>query len=185
MISQHDIERMTSAGQISEEDVLLMRREMFGDDYRISTEEAEALFKLNDACDGVCNSWSDFFVEAIVDYVSGQSEPKGYVGDAHADWLIEKVSVSGVVKTATELEMIVKLMEKSHQVPEQLEVFAMEQVKNAVLSGEGVTRAGEELEPGHIGRAEVELLRRILYACGSDDSAAISKQRSRSPLRYQ
>jgi hypothetical protein len=174
MISQHDLDRIKSSGRISDEDVLAMRREMYGDDHRINVEEAEALFALNDACEGVSNAWTDFFVEAIVDFVSGQSEPQGYVSVSHADWLIDKISASGIVKTATELELVVKVMEKSRRVPEALEVFTMQQVRHAVLNGDGVTRTGQELQPGHIGRGEVELLRRVLYACGGDDSAAIS-----------
>jgi hypothetical protein len=175
MISQSEIDKLIAKGRIDENDVLALRRNMYGDDYRISEEEANALFSINDACDGCDSTWPQFFIESIVDFVISQSEPKGYVSQAHADWLITRASSFGIVKSATEIEMLIKLMEAAHQVPKNLEFFVMRQVKQAVLSGDGVTRSGEDLVPGKIGCAEVELLRRILHACGGDDSAAISR----------
>ncbi|MGI9462898.1 MAG: hypothetical protein ACR2OM_03110 [Aestuariivirgaceae bacterium] len=176
MISQIDLDKLIARGEIGADDVLMLRRSMNGDDHRISVEEAEALFKINDACEGRGNEWPDFFAEAIVDFLVNQGDPRGYVSDAHADWFIANISSSGVVKTTTELEALVKILEAAHQAPEKLETFAMEQVKLAVMSGQGPTRRGEDLQPGHIGRAEVELLRRVLYACGSDQAVAISRK---------
>lgn len=176
MISQAELDKLMAKGEIRADDVLTLRRAMNGDDNRISADEAKALFQINDSCEGNGNEWADFFVEALVDYLVNQADPKGYVSDAHADWLMAQISVSGVVKTTTELEALVKIMEAAYRVPERLEVFAMEQVKLAVLSGEGPTRHGNDLQPGHIGRAEVELLRRILYACGGDEAVAISRR---------
>ena len=175
MISQAELDKLIAKGKIDANDVLLLRRAMNGDDHRISAKEAEALFQINDACQGKGNEWPDFFVEALVDFLVNQADPRGYVSQAHADWLIAHISSSGVAKSATELEALVKVMEAAHSVPENLEVFAMEQVKQAVLSGQGPTRHGEELQAGQIGRAEVDILRRVLYACGSDDAVAISR----------
>ena len=110
MISQADFGRLVAEGEIDDEDVLALRRVMFGDDYRISAEEAAAIFALNDACEGTSNAWAIFFVESITDYVV-QSEPEGYMSQANADWLMTRVSQSGVVKTGTELELLLKVME--------------------------------------------------------------------------
>ncbi len=176
MISRSNIDELIAKGRVEDSDVIALRQAMYGDDYRISAEEAEALFGINDACNDYDSSWPQFFIESIVDFSVNQSYPRGYVSQADADWLIARTSSSGIVKSATEIELLVKLMEAAHQVPENLELFAMQQVKQTVLSGDGVTRSGEELVPGKIGRAEVELLRRILYACGGSDSAAISRR---------
>lgn len=176
MISQAELDGLIAKGEITADDVLTLRRAMNGDDHRISAQEAGALFQLNDKCEGKGNDWADFFVEAIVDFIVNQSDPRGHVTEEQANWLVAGISTSGVVKNTTELEALIKVMEAAVQVPESLEIFAMEQVKLAVLSGEGPTRRGEDLKPGHIGRPEVELLRRILYSVGSDQAVAISRK---------
>ncbi len=174
MIAHTEMDALIAKAHIDEDDVLMLRRSMYGDDHSISQYEADALFRLNDSCEGA-KAWSDFFVEAIVDFVVHQAEPTGYMSDKNAAWLIDRVSQSGVVKSATALEALVKAMEAATTVPDALEGFAMAQVKNAVLSGAGPLRSDETLEAGRIGRGEVELLRRVLYACGGDAGVAISR----------
>jgi hypothetical protein len=171
-----DIRKMAASGTVSDEDVLALRRAMYGNDHVIDAAEADALFELNDAADGACAAWPAFFVEAVTDYCVHQTEPAGYVTEDMAGWLIARVSRSGVVKTSTELELLIKVMETSRTVPAKLEDFALKQVHEAVMSGAGVTRSGEQLEPGQIGRGEVELLRRILYAAGGNDGLAVSRR---------
>lgn len=175
MNSAADIRKMAEAGKITEADVLALRRAMYGNDHVIDKAEAEALFKLNDAADGTCAAWPDFFVEAVTDYCVHQIEPAGYVSEDNASWLIGMVSRSGRVKTPTELELSLKVMESSREVPASLERFAMNQVRKAVMTGEGPTRRGGDLKPGQIGEAEVTLLRRILYAAAGAGGAAISQ----------
>ncbi len=175
MSAQVDFETLISKGHIDADDVSALRRAMYGGDHRISAVEADALFRLNDLCDWYDSSWADFFVEAVVDYVVHQSEPHGYVSEQNGNWLIDRVSKDGIVKNATELEAMIKVLETSSEVPEGLQRFAMQHVKNAVLKGEGPTRSGLELSPGQIGRAEVDLLRRVLYACGGRGGVAVSR----------
>jgi hypothetical protein len=170
------INDMIARGTVTDEDVLTLRRAMYGNDHVIDRAEAEALFRLNDAADGACTAWPDLFCEAMVDFCVRQSEPHGYVSDDMAQWLIARVAASGRVKTATEMEALIKVMETAREVPQVLEDFAIKQVHEAVLNGGGVTRSGETLEPGQIGRGEVELLRRILYAAGGDKGLSISRR---------
>lgn len=175
MISESVVQGLVSSGKVNDADVLALRRTMFGDDHQISAGEAEALFQVNDACHQASSNWPVFFVESIVDFLISNSQPNGYISESQAQWLTTHIAQSGVVKGETELETLVKLMEMASAVPDRLELFAMNQVKNAVLEGSGPTRKGSVLEPGKIGTAEIELLRRILYACASQDSAAISR----------
>jgi len=170
------INEMIGRGTVTDEDVLALRRAMYGNDHLIDRAEAEELFRLNDVAEGTCHAWPDFFAEAITDFCVHQTEPHGYVTEDMAQWLIAHVSASGRVKTATELEALIKVMEAAREVPAVLEEFAIKQVHEAVLHGGGVTRSGLTLKPGQIGRGEVELLRRILYAAGGDNGLAISRR---------
>ena len=64
--------------------------------------------------------WVDFFVEAIDAYVVHQQAPVGYVDDAKADWLIDRIDSDGRVDSLGELELLVKILEDATNVPEAL-----------------------------------------------------------------
>ena len=50
-----------------------------------------------------------------------------------------------------------------------------EQVAHAVVDGKGPLMLGGALVPGLVAKAEVDLLRRILYAYGGDGNIAITR----------
>ncbi|MGH6923017.1 MAG: hypothetical protein ACRED5_04530 [Propylenella sp.] len=155
-------------------DVTELRRAVYHDG-AAEAGEVERLFKIDEAAEERDPSWPEFFVEAVTDYLVEQVEPHGYLSEANADWLIARIGSDGVVKTATELELLVKVMERAKSSPERLVSFALKQVKKAVVNGEGPLARGGELTPGHINRPEVELIRRILYAFGGDGNVAITQ----------
>ena len=93
----------------------------------------------------------------------------------NADWLIAAISHDGKVDTLTELELLVRVLEKAKFSTERLVAFALKQVKHAVVDGQGPLMHGGELVPGVIEKAEVDLLRRMLYAFGGDGNIAITR----------
>lgn len=168
------MDEIRSRGSIRDGDVLKLRR-AFNDDAEISPAEAEALFALNAACPIKDPVWSEFFVEALTDYIVNQAEPEGYIAAENAAWLIERVAADGRVESSTELELLVNVLDKARWSPPSLARLALEQVKHAVLTGDGPLRAGQTLEPGAISTAEVALLRRILFAFGGDGNIAVTR----------
>lgn len=160
---------------ITMQDVQAMRRDVFRDGI-VSREEAHSLFVLNTTCSQRDDAWNEFFIEALTDYCVHQENPAGYISQETANWLIESINHDGHVESQTELELLVKIMEKANTSPENLVAFTLEQVKLGVLEGTGPTRNGMEMQPGVIGEAEVDLLRRILYAFGGDSHMAISRR---------
>ncbi len=161
-------------GQIGPADVLYFRQEVFRDGV-VSQPEAEAILAMNASVAEKCAEWHEFFVEAISDYVVQQAEPRGYVSMANGEWLIECISADGRVESANELELLVKVLDKSHSSPEILVGFALNEVARAVLEGEGPLSRGGYLVPGVIGAGEVELIRRVLYAYGGHSGISISR----------
>jgi hypothetical protein len=145
-------------------------------DGQIDPQEAELLFVLDETAARRSPEWVTLFVEAIVDLVVRQQPPAGYVSEENADWLIERIARRGVVTTATELELLVKVLEAATSSPKRLSAFALSQVKVAVLDGKGPLAWGGSLKPGRIGRAEADLLRRILYAFGGDGNIAVTRE---------
>ncbi|MET0567441.1 MAG: hypothetical protein ABWZ74_00010 [Hyphomicrobiaceae bacterium] len=168
------VNEIRARGNIRDSDVLKLRK-AFNEDASISVSEADALFELNDACTVKDPAWADFFIEAITDYVVNQAQPEGYIVADNAVWLMQRIAADGRVESHTELELLVHVLEKARWSPPSLARFALEQVKEAVLKGDGPLRAGQTLQPGAVSAAEVELLRRILFAFGGDGNIAITR----------
>lgn len=161
--------------QISAQDVLKFRQTVFRDGI-VSRAEAEAVFELNDAVEDKCPEWNEFFIEALTDYTVNQAEPRGYVSLENAGWLAWRISHDGVVDSASELELLVRIMAKASECPASLAGFALAQVAYAVVEGDGPLARGMKLTKGVIGEAEVELLRTILYAGGGASGLTISRK---------
>jgi hypothetical protein len=160
-------------GAISAEEVLSLRRAAWPDG-RIDQTEAEAILAINDVVSAKSPEWIDFLVEAVGEYVLNATEPKGYVADAAADWLIARLDQDGRLDSAAELELLVRVLEKALGTPDRLKNYALAQIERAVLTGEGPTRDGGALDAGSITEAECKLLRRVIFASGGDRPAAVS-----------
>jgi hypothetical protein len=158
---------------ITAEEVLALRRAGWADG-TMAPDEAEAVFALNDALPEPTAEWSDFFVEAIGEFVVNGTDPRGYVSDDNARWLIARIDRDGTLQGMTELELLVRVLERATNAPEQLKAYVLEQVEQAVLTGSGPTRRGGELSPGHVNAAEALILRRVLFAPAGDGPAAVS-----------
>ena len=165
---------IAQARALGPDETLALRRTVWPDG-QISAAEAGILFELNRVSSQPSPEWIDFFVEAITAYLVEQAEPRGYVSDENAAWLMQAINHDGKVDTLAELELLVKIIERAENVPDTLKSFALQQVRHAVLHGEGPTRHGDSLKPGSIGTAEVRLLRRVLYAAGGAAPAHINR----------
>lgn len=195
---------VSATKHLTGEHALEMRRAVYSDG-KIDPAELDSLFALDEAAERRDPEWVSLFVEAIVDFLVHQQQPEGYIDEANAAWLIDRISRDGEVTTDTEIEALVKVLEAAKSSPESLSAFALKQVKIAILSGSGpvarhrklaayggagkpahggdlatggMQAAGstdDELTPGCVGESEVRLLRRILYAFGGDGGMAISR----------
>jgi len=161
-------------GRITAEDVRVLRRSIYNDG-AAEAGEIERLFVMDEATREQDPSWCELFVEAIADHLVDQVEPEGYVSEENADWLIARISRDGTVKTVTELEALVEVLEHAKSSPDRLVAFALDQVKKAVVEGEGPLATGSGIASGRVSRDEAELIRRILYAFGGDASIAVTR----------
>lgn len=161
--------------RITDEDVLKFRREVF-EDMLVSRAEAEGVFALNNAVEDTSTSWNHFFVEVMVDYCVNQAKPHGYMSENNADWLVSQITKDGRLDTNSELELVLKIIERAKEVPTLFAAFALEQVAVGVVEGNGALLNNEELRAGVIGAQEANLLRRVLYGVGSEGRLAVSKE---------
>jgi len=163
-----------AAGQVSEDDVITLRRFIYGD-MAVSLDEGAALFTLNNAGLACADTWYELFPEAVGDILVHQARPEGYVSEDNAAWLVDQITHDGHVCSRTELDAVLHVLEKAREAPQELEIFALRAVAKLVLRGSGTTRGGARLKPGVIGDGEVELLRRVLYAGAGCGGVAITQ----------
>ena len=170
-----DLARRAAAdGQVSPQELLALRSQGWGDG-AIHRDEAEALFALNNAITTRDDGWTDFFVEAIGEFVLNGSEPRLQCSDEEAAWLIEQIDRDGVIDSLAELEALVRIIERAQNVPDRLKNYVLDQIEREVLTGEGPTRCGGALAATHVTSAECRILRRVVFASGGHGPAAVSR----------
>lgn len=166
--------QVSADGFVSADEILELRQLGWGDG-KIFQEEAESIFAINHQIREPSNKWVDFFVEAISDFVRNGTEPRGYVSDGEAAWLISALDQDGRLETMAELELLANVLERSQNVPETLKHYALKQIEAAVLTGTGPTRCGGELSDTHVTATECNLMRRIIFSSGGHGPAAVSR----------
>ncbi|MEQ8400123.1 MAG: hypothetical protein RIB53_06245 [Roseitalea porphyridii] len=175
LVLRGPVAEIVSKGAVTAEDVLTLRRGVFRDGV-VSRAEADALFAIDNSCRARAPEWDAFFIEAIGDYLVGQEPPVGHVSEDNARWLVDAISRDGVVCSRTELELLVRVMEKAQSMPAWLSAFALQQVAHVVTDGDGLLARGRQARPGVVTADDVAMLRRILYAFGGDGQAGITRE---------
>ncbi|MBM3609631.1 MAG: hypothetical protein FJX29_14495 [Alphaproteobacteria bacterium] len=105
--------KLIQAGRITQDDVTMLRREIFTSE-AITRDEAEALFRLERAVSEKCEGWTAFFVEAITDHTVWHNRPTGVVNTPQAEWLVSECDRT---KSVTALAVLVNVLAEAHRVP--------------------------------------------------------------------
>ena len=163
---------LKAGAPISAEDVLAVRRWVWPDGC-VSSDEAEALFELNRSARESAAEWDAFFIEAMVDHVVNQVPPRGYVEDGHAAWLIAQIEKDGAPITATELALVVKILETALNAPAALKSWALGQIERSASAD------------GRVGEEEAALLRRIVFAAAGDGALSVSADEAETLWRIK
>ena len=172
-----------SDGRISAEEIVELRR-MGWADGAIGPDEAESLFTANDACHEPTPEWCDFFVEALSTFIVQTVPPAGYIDDEMGDELIARIDCDGKLGSMAELELLIRVLEIAQNAPDRLKAYALKQIEEAVLTGEGPTRHGELSAKG-INETECTLLRRLIFAPAGDRPAAVSQREAEMLFRLK
>jgi hypothetical protein len=154
------------SGAISADDVLKVRRALYGSGRVLSGQDIETLLRIEDATEACDPAWEELLVEASIDHLVRETEPIDVIDEGKAGWLLDRIAADGRVKTARQLELLIRVLEASRKVPEPLVALALRQVRAAVVDGDGPLAGMKDADPGRITREETEQLRRILYAFG-------------------
>ncbi|MFJ6024180.1 hypothetical protein ACIQC9_06235 [Brevundimonas sp. NPDC092305] len=155
---------LTARGEVTDDDVLALRRAVFGE-VTVTPDEVEALFRIDEGTEQRTPAWRAFFLEALTDWLVRQQEPAGYVTEAQADWLIARIETDRRVRDATELELVVRVLEQTDSAPASLAAFGLRLVTRSVVENDGV-----------ISSEEVERMRRLMFAPSGPGRLAISRE---------
>jgi hypothetical protein len=164
------------SGEVTAEDALDARRAAYGSGAPLSPDRIETLLRIDEAADRAHPAWQALLIEAGVDYLVHEREPIDVIDHPKADWLVDRIATDGRIRTAREFELLVRILETARSVPEALIVFALKQVRAAVVDGDGPLAGTADADPGRITREETDLVRRILFAAGGTGAGdAISR----------
>lgn len=177
-------EQAQADGVITAAEVLALRQAGWGDG-RIDPAEADAIFVLNEHLAERTPEWVDFFVEAIGEFVIAGGSPRGFVSEAQADWLIERLDRDGRIETMAELELLNRLFDKCSLLPERLRSYALAQIEQIVLTGSGPTRDGGRIDGACITAAECRLLRRFIFSFAGDGPGGVSQAEAEMLFRIK
>lgn len=167
-------QQVAADGVVSPSELQSLRQLGWGDG-KIYRDEADAIFAINNAVTHPNAEWTDFFVEALSEFVLNGTEPRGHCDEAEARWLMQSLDHDGKLDSMAELELLVRIVEKSRNVPVNLKNYALRQVEQAVLTGTGPTRHGGDLSATHISAAECRIVRRLVFASGGHGPAAVTR----------
>jgi hypothetical protein len=167
-------DEIMSRGEITEADVLKFRRAFYADGI-IDESDADALFALHRAATRQDPQWVDCFVEMLTDHLVNQAVPEGYVTTENVAWLLARIGGEGRAVGRAEFELVINVLDKSRWSPQGLARFALDQVRTAIITCKGPLRGREDDKVVAVTDADVEVIRRIIYAFGGDGNITITR----------
>ena len=153
-------------GYVTAEDVMTLRRTVFGDGV-VCADELDALFALAARAPAGDREWPQFFEEAAADYYLREEEPQGYLTAEEFQSVRARVTRDGERASALERRLLVSLLEKARQTPPEMAAFIGEEIKASILARKGGPCVAKE---------DAELLRRFLFAAGGAGNVAVTRK---------
>jgi hypothetical protein len=169
------ITELLQRGSIEDADVLRLRSALHSQG-QMTADEAESLITLNETCAKQDPAWVPFYVETLADYFVSQVEPEGYLTAEKAKRLADRIAPEGDIARRSDLDLLIRILDKSRWSPVSLSRLALRQVMRGVVYGVGPLRAANcDVATGSIRECEVDVVRRILYAFGGERRVAVTR----------
>lgn len=162
---QSRISEIGADGYVTADEVLALRKTVFKDGI-VSPTELDALFALGKRAPEGDLEWAQFFAEAAADFYLREEEPHGYLTDEEFASLNGRVTQDGYQANTLETRLLVSLLEKATQTPSGMTKFVGQQIKASIVN---------KLDGACVTKEDAELLRRYLFASGSDGNVAVTR----------
>jgi len=167
------VNQMIVRGEISTQDVIRLKHDIFADGVR-EIAEAELLFRIEADCATKDESWNAFFVDALAEYYLFNTEPSGELGEDQAQHLIRHILADGHVAGPTELGLAIRVVERAKTCPVDLGYLVLKAVWDSVMDPAKAAYGGDR-RPKAITAEDVDIIRKAVHATGSDDGIAVSR----------
>lgn len=161
--------------RLSSDDLSTLRSLLFPHGLR-TCDDAITILALNTSCPDKCNEWRGFFLQAMTDFVVHASYPRGALDDINIAWLVRMLSSQGVVWSTLELELVLSVIGASSNVPPELSVFALEQLRVALSDGVGAYWASRPINRQGITGHDLTFIRRVLRTAVDDGQLALASE---------
>jgi hypothetical protein len=159
---------------INAADVIALLREVYADGIA-TRDEAEELIAFDRALQEPAPGWCEFFAVAIADHLLEREAPVGTIDESKTEWLTGSLLRGRPVATAGGFAAMLRVMENVRDPAPLLSARVIEQVRLALISGEG-RRLGLSSAPRRIVDADATaMLGRALLAGGGSAGAAVSR----------
>ncbi len=168
------VSRILARKAITATEVTWLRQEIFADGACDRTE-ADLVFQLNDECREVDDSWRQLYVDALTDHFVWKAKPYGYVNDEQARYLMQSIVRNNRIDTLTELELLCNVIHWAEAAPAELAEFVLQAVKESVLEPDEAAY-GKGRRPKVIDQADIELIKRAIYAPATAGSITVTRQ---------
>jgi len=167
-------EEILGGGRIGAEDVLKLRRAIYsnGD---INRNEAAFLFHLNRASDDNDPAWAEFYVEALSDFFYWREGTESSLSADAEQILLDAIGEDGDVDDPTELRLLLNLLFRTNGASERFRAIVFDAVRHSVLHSDHALHGHAERTPGVIDRADVEVIRKLVYGRGGANGMAIGR----------
>jgi hypothetical protein len=164
---------LLKAGRITEQDVALLRADIFADD-RVDLDEAQLVFRLAAECSDKDPAWDELYVDALTDYYVWHAPPRGYVSEHQSAELVAHLLREGRLTDAADLELLLNIVYWAGYCPGELVSLVVEAVSQSVLDPDNAVY-GRDRMPRVIEAIDVEILRRAIYAPATDGGLVVSR----------
>ena len=168
-------DQVLAGGEITADDVLTLRQDAFQDG-KIDRDEVDFIFYLNDQKVDKDTVWKDFFVDSLTQYFVWKQYPRGVLSDADGALLMKRISHDGEIEHDCEFALIVNIITKARQVPEDVMLFALEALEDNVLKGSGKLFGKGRRRAGVIDEGEVEVIRMMVFGGGGGGGLTVTRR---------
>jgi hypothetical protein len=156
---------MARGKNINAADVIALLREIYTEGIT-TREEAEELIEFDQSLAETTPGWREFFAATVGDHIVNRLAPIGVVDDEKATWLVQALSRRRRIATAAGFASVIRVIETGREISPKLAVYAIEQLRAAIIAGEGPAIGPRVHFSRTIDAQDMDLLRSILIAAG-------------------
>jgi hypothetical protein len=172
---RHTFELALAHGRnIDSADVIALLREVYADGIG-TRDEADELIAFDHTLGETTQDWQEFFATTIADHLLQRCEPTAIVDDKKAEWLISGLSRGRRVATASGFAAVLRLLEAAPQSPSSLAAYAIDQLRVALIAGEGPALGKRPHFSRTIDAGDVAMLAHMLISAGGVSGAPVSR----------